>query len=209
MPLNFKLILFLAIFSCSSFLAISQGDTSTVKAQFALGINSPSASGFVNNFEAKSINFPSINLGVQYMFKPKFGAKLDFGYNRFSNLNHTPEFKINYTRLNAQLVYNATSVFSFLPQRMGTFVHAGPGYTSIKPLGNYTQNDASFINVMAGIEFHYGISDKLSVYFDTSYILGFGKDFNPVSSGLGSFNGNILTFTIGASISLSGCKYCD
>lgn len=192
-----------------SFWGFSQGDTSTVKAQFALGVNSPSGNGFVSDFESESINFPSINLGVQYMFKRKLGAKLDFGYNRFANLNNTPEFKINYTRINAQLVYNASSVFSFLPQRMGAFVHAGPGYTTIKPLGNYTQNDTSFLNTMAGIEFHYGVSDKLSVYLDASYILGFEKDFNPVSDGFGSFNGNILTITFGASISLSGCQYCD
>ena len=61
---------------------------------------------------------------------------------------------------------------------------------------------------MGGIEFHYGISDKLSVYVDTSYIFGFGKDFNPISDGFGSFNGDLLTITFGASISLSGCYYC-
>ncbi|WP_034045800.1 outer membrane beta-barrel protein [Wocania ichthyoenteri] len=209
MPLKFKPILFSILFTSFSFFVFSQSDTNTIKAQFALGVNSPSANGFVANFEAKSVNFPSINLGIQYMFKPKLGAKLDFGYNRFSNLNNTPEFKINYTRLNAQLVYNATSVFGFLPQRIATFVHAGPGLTTIKPLGNYTQNDTSFLNAMAGIEFHYGVSDKLSVYFDASYILGFGKDFNSISDGFGSFNGNLLTLTIGASISLSGCQYCD
>lgn len=212
MPLNFKTFtntLFLMIFMSFSFWGFSQGDTSTIKAQFALGVNSPSGNGFVSDFESESINFPSINLGVQYMFKRKLGAKLDFGYNRFSNLNNTPEFKINYTRINAQLVYNASSVFNILPQRMGAFVHAGPGYTTIKPLGNYTQNDSSFLNTMAGIEFHYGVSDKLSVYLDASYVLGFEKDFNPVSDGFGSFNGNILTITFGASISLSGCQYCD
>ncbi len=212
MPLNFRIFknIFLYItFILCGLLGFSQGDTSTVKAQFALGVNSPSQNGFVNNFQAKSINFPSINLGVQYMFKPKLGAKLDFGYNRFSNLSNTPEFKVNYTRLNAQLVYDATRVFGFLPQRVGTFVHAGPGFSSVKPLGNYTQNNNSFLNAMAGIEFHYGISDKLSVYLDGSYILGFGKDFNPISEGFGSFNGDILTLTIGASISLSGCQYCD
>lgn len=209
MILKYNSIFISILLTCFSFFGFSQNDTSTVKAQFALGVNSPSANGFVNNFEAKSINFPSINLGIQYMFKPKLGAKLDFGYNRFSNLNNTPEFKVNYTRLNAQLVYDATSILGFLSQRMGTFIHAGPGYTSVKPLGNYTNNDTSFLNVMAGIEFHYGISDKLSVYFDTSYVLGLGKDFNPASSGFGSFNGSMLTFTIGASISLSGCYYCE
>lgn len=209
MILKYNSIFISILLTCFSFFGFSQNDTSTVKAQFALGANSPSANGFVNNFEAKSINFPTINLGIQYMFKPKLGAKLDFGYNRFSNLNNTPEFKVNYTRINVQLVYDATSIFSFLSPRIGTFIHAGPGYTSVKPLGNYANNETSFLNAMAGIEFHYGISDKLSVYFDTSYILGLGKDFNPISSGFGSFNGNILTFSIGASISLSGCYYCD
>lgn len=210
MTSNFKLNTFfgflfsVCLYSVSCF---SQGDTSTVKAQFALGINSPSASGFVNDFEANTINFPTINLGLQYMFKPKLGAKLDFGYNRFSNTDSSPEFKINYSRINLQLVLDASSVVSF-SNRLGAFLHAGPGYSMIKPLGNYGGNKISYLNGMAGVEFHYGISDKLSIYLDTSYIFGFSKAFNPVSSGIGSFNGDLLTITFGASISLSGCYYC-
>jgi hypothetical protein len=141
------------------------------------------------------------------MFMQKLGVKLDLGYNRFSNLDNTPEFKVNYTRINAQLVYDLSRIINL--NRVGTFIHAGPGFSIIKPLGNYTQNNLSYLNTMAGMEFHYGVSDKLSVYLDASYILGFGKDFNPVSDGFGSFNGNLLTVTIGASISLSGCYYCE
>lgn len=204
--LNTRFWFALILFSCA-FSGFSQGDTSTIKAQFALGISSPSANGFVNDFEANSINFPTINLGLQYMFKPKLGAKLDFGYNRISNTDSSPEFKVNYSRINAQLVYDASIITSFL-DRIGTFVHAGPGFSMVKPLGNYGENKTSYLNAMAGIEFHYGISDKLSVYLDTSYIFGFGKDFNPISNGFGSFNGDLLTITFGASISLSGCYYC-
>jgi hypothetical protein len=212
MSSNFKLIRdFALVFALClfGFFGFSQNETSTFKAQFALGVNSPSSNGFVSNFEAKSINFPSINLGLQYMFKSPFGAKLDFGYNRFSNLDNTPEFKANYTRINAQLVYDTYGLFGALPQNMGIFIHAGPGFSMVKPLGDYPENNTSFLNTMAGIEFHYGVSDTLSIYLDTSYILGFGKDFNPVSDGFGSFNGNLLTITIGASISLSGCYYCN
>ena len=211
MTSNFKLnkvswLTLMLFFYC--FLGISQGDTSTIKVQFALGINNPSPSGFVNNFEANSINFPSINLGVQYMFKRQFGGKLDFGFNRFSNVKNTPEFKTNYSRINAQLVYNASRIISF-SNKIGAFVHAGPGFSMVKPLGGYGENKTSYLNAMGGIEIHYGISDKLSVYLDTSYILGFAKDFNPVPNGFGSFNGNLLTITVGASISLSGCYYCE
>ena len=199
--------LFILVCVSFSYLSFAQSDTSTFKAQFALGVNSPSNSGFVDGFEANGVNFPTINLGLQYMFKPLIGAKLDLGYNRFSSAENSVEFKTNYTRVNAQLVYNASNLLG-LYNNIVVFAHAGPGISMIKPLGNYGDNKTTYLNAMAGLEFHYGVSDKLSLYLDTSYILGFGKEFNPINDGFGSFNGNLLTITVGASISLSGCKYC-
>tara|TARA_R110001583_G_scaffold167974_1_gene320771 strand:+ start:391 stop:1035 length:645 start_codon:yes stop_codon:yes gene_type:complete len=190
-------------------LGFSQGDKSTIKAQFALGVNSPSSSGFVQDFEAKSINFPTVNLGIQYMFKPSFGAKLDYGFNRISNDEKTAQdFKLNYSRINLQGVLDLSRTL-YISNRVGTFLHAGPGFSFVTPLGNFPENKTSFFNAMAGLELHYGISDKLTLYLDTSYILGFAEDFDPISSGFGSFNGDVLTVTIGASISLSGCYYCE
>lgn len=191
-----------------SFSAGSQESTNIIKAQFGLGLGSPSQGGFVQGFEGKPLNFPTVNLGLQYMFKPKVGAKLDYGFSRISNSENTSLFKLNYSRINMQVVYNANTIFG-LPPRAAIFLHAGPGYSMVRPLGNYTENKASFFNVMGGIEFHYGLSDTLSIYTDVSYINGFGKDFNPVTDGNGSFNGNLLTLTFGASISLSGCYFCD
>ncbi|MGK0430557.1 MAG: hypothetical protein ACJARX_002235, partial [Psychroserpens sp.] len=54
----------------------AQKATNEIKAQIALGLNSPAQSGFVEQFQGKSINFPTVNLGVQYMFKRQYGAKL-------------------------------------------------------------------------------------------------------------------------------------
>jgi hypothetical protein len=105
-------------------------------------------------------------------------------------------------------VYDAKKTLTFLPERLGVVGHAGPGYTFVKPLGDYTDNNLSFFNVIAGIEFHYYLNERLSLIADTSYIYGFAKDFNPVSDGLGSFNGNLFTLTFGVSFSLSGCQYC-
>ncbi|MGJ8591043.1 MAG: cell envelope biogenesis protein OmpA [Aquaticitalea sp.] len=191
-----------------SFVLTSQNAKSVIKAQVAIGVNSPSQSGFVTPFEAKPINFPTVNLGVQYMFKEQMGAKFDFGFNRFSNSDDSPEFKNNYTRLNIQFVYDATPL-NFLPPRVGLVGHVGPGYTFLKPLGNYSNNNLSFLNLMGGIEIHYGLSDTMSVFTDISYIYGLGKDFDPVTDGLGSFNGDLATITFGVSFSLSGCYYCD
>lgn len=190
-------------------LSLAQNAKSVLKAQISLGVNSPSSSGFVETFEAKPINFPTVNLGVQYMFKEQLGAKFDFGFNRFSNSDDSPEFKDNYSRLNLQVVYDTGSAWGLLPRRIGVVGHAGPGYTFVKPLGNYADNKLSFLNLMAGIEFHYGMTDTISLFTDISYIYGFGKDFDPVTDGYGSFNGNLATITFGISFSLSGCYYCN
>ncbi|MCK7589119.1 outer membrane beta-barrel protein [Subsaxibacter sp. CAU 1640] len=193
---------------CCCLFGFSQNAKSVLKAQIAIGVNSPSSSGFVAPFEAKPINFPTVNLGVQYMFKEQLGAKFDFGFNRFSNSDESPEFKNNYSRLNLQFVYDATPL-NFLPPRIGLVAHAGPGYTFLKPLGNYTDNKHSFLNLMGGLEIHYGMTDTISLFTDVSYIYGFAKDFDPATDGYGSFNGNLTTITFGISFSLSGCYYCD
>lgn len=205
-PFRNNLLALVILFSIT--LGYSQGDKSTIKAQFALGVNNPSTSGFVDNFEGKTLNFPTVNLGIQYMLKPSFGAKLDYGFNRISNDKTVQDFKLNYSRINLQGVLDLSRTL-YISNRVGIFLHAGPGYTFVTPLGNFPENKISFFNAMAGLELHYGITDKLTLYFDTSYILGFAEDFNPVSSGFGSFNGNLLTATIGVTISLSGCYYCE
>ena len=200
-----KLLVVTLLFTVCSF---AQRNNNMWKAQIALGLNSPSQSGFVEGFESSSTNFPTINAGFQRMFKPQFGAKLDFGFNRFSEGGDSPEFKINYTRINVQAVYDPTEKLTFLPEQIGLVAHAGPGYTFVKPLGDFANNKVSFLNVMAGLEVHYGLSKYMSLYADVSYILGLGSDFDPVIDGFGSFNGNLLTVTFGITFSLSGCQYC-
>ncbi len=194
------------VMSCTT--SFSQGDTSTFKAQFALGANHPSKNGFVSGFEAKPLNFPTVNLGLQYLFRPALGAKLDFGFNRIASKSSSQDFKVNYLRINLQAVYNANRIFD-LPQNKSVFFHAGPGISMIQPLNDFSQNKMSFPNAMAGVELHFGLFDNLSIYVDASYIYGFSEDFSPMSEGFGSFNGNLLTLTVGASISLSGCYFCE
>lgn len=205
MKKNFCTLLIL-LFSC--FLCTSQGNTSTIKAKIDLGINNPSIDGFVENFEGKSLNFPTVNLGIQYMLTKNFGAKLDYGFNRISNDELAQPFKLNYSRFDLQAVLDLSKMI-FISNKIGWFIHAGSGYTFVNPLGDYPDNKTAYFNAIGGIEFHYGISDKLSIYTDASYILGFSDDFDPIASGFGSFNGNLLTITLGVSISLSGCYYCE
>jgi len=186
-------------------------EISTWSAQISLGVNSPSKSGFVNLAPAQGLNFPTVNLGVQRMFSRTLGAKLDYSFNRFKSESNIQEFKVNYSRINAQLVYNPSEALNFLPQPMQVVLHAGPGFSFAKPLGTLDDNKQSYLNFNLGFEVHYEINKKVKLYSDLSYIYGFTSldDYNPELLGLGAFNGSVITLSFGVSIALSGCYYCE
>ena len=200
---KFKQLVVLILFCVISFTIFGQNDINKWKVQLAFGINYPDVDGFVNGFEAKPVNFPTINLGVQNMFARSIGAKLDIGYNRFSNAEESSEFKTNYTRINAQLVYDSTNDLIFLPSSIGLMGHFGPGLSFIKPLGYYSSNNYSFFNVLAGLEIHYRIAKTVSTYTDVSYIMNLSgeKTYNPISRGYGTFNNNLFNLSFGISVS--------
>jgi hypothetical protein len=185
--------------------------TTKWKALIALGVNYPTTDGFVEGTYAQPVNFPTVNLGIQHMFKRTYGVKLDYGFNRFKNDEGSPEFKINYSRINAQFVFDPTEYLGFIPMRMRTILHAGPGFSFTSPLGNLGDNKQSYLNVLGGMEIHYAINEKVSVYTDVAYIYGLTslEDYDPVLSGLGAFNGSVFNITFGLAVSLSGCQFCD
>ena len=186
-------------------------DTAQWKALFAVGVNYATTDGFVKGSYAKAMNFPTVNLGVQHMIKREYGVKLDYGFNRFKNHEDTPEFKINYSRINAQFVFDPSNYMGFLPRRFRTVLHAGPGMSFVKPLGTLGDNKQSFVNLLGGLELHYAINEKVSVYTDVAYIYGLTSldNYDPVQNGLGAFNGSVFNLTFGLAVSLSGCQYCD
>lgn len=208
----FRSSLFLLIFliTCNSANAQFK-QTSKWKALIALGFNYPTTDGFVTGTYAQSINFPTVNLGVQHMFKREYGVRVDYGFNRFKNDNGSPEFKINYSRINAQFVFDLTDYLGFVPRRMRTIIHAGPGYSFTEPLGNLNSKDQTYLNLLGGFELHYALNEKVSIYTDIAYIYGLTslEDYNPPLDGLGAFNGSVFNLTVGLAISLSGCQYCD
>lgn len=204
------------IFFISLLLVIVQShaqlkESSKWKALFAVGFNAPSANGFIEDAAAKTVNLPTVNLGVQHMFKRTYGVKLDYGFNRFKLKDISPEVKINYSRINAQFVFNPTDYLGFLPPQLQAIVHAGPGFSFVKPLQGLEANKQSYLNLLGGLELHYAISEKVSVYTDLAYIYGLTSldDYDPVLTGLGAFNGNVFNLTFGVAVSLSGCQFCD
>ena len=202
------IILFLFI-SVTSFVC-AQEETDKWKLQLALGVNNPIDDGKNDGYYTKYLNFPSVNLGIQHMFTNKYGAKLDYGFNRSSNETGSNVFKLNYSRVNFQFVYDATSDLRFLPQPIKIVAHAGLGMSFTQPLGNDKDNTYTYLNFLAGLEIHYKPSRTFSVFTDVSYAYSLaGKDKYDVNLDGFSFNGDLLYISIGISVSLSGCYYCN
>ncbi|WMI68582.1 outer membrane beta-barrel protein [Mangrovimonas sp. YM274] len=212
MTSNFKYKKFLFMLMCMVFVSSfmeAQNATSEWKLQLAVGFNNPIDNEKDPIFYTEYVNLPTVNIGLQHMFTETWGAKLDGGFNRASNAESSSEFKLNYTRINVQAVYDFNRLIWFWPEPIAIVAHAGPGVSFTKPLGNYADNTYTFLNALAGLEVHYGLSRTLSVYGDVGYVFSFsGEDkYDPHIEGY-SFNGDMMYFTIGISISLSGCAYC-
>lgn len=205
---NLSWLLFLTLMTTS--LSNAQKDVEKWKLQVALGVNNTLDQEEAVGFFSKQINFPSINLGVQYMFSGNWGAKLDLGYNRSSEADNSLPYKLNYTRVNVQGVYDFKYLLTFLPPPIGVVAHAGPGLSMAKPLGNYANNPYAYPNVMAGLEVHYRLNESLSIYVDGSYVYSLSRKtkYNVATDGF-SFNGDLAYVSFGASISLGGCHYCN
>lgn len=206
-----KFLLILTLLVVTTNVSAQWKQTMKWKGIMALGISYPFTDGFVQGSYAQPVNFPTLTLGVQRMFKEQYGARADYSFNRFANADASAEFKINYTRFNVQFVYDPTSYLNFMPQRLAIVLHAGPGISFSKPLNGIMGRNQTYANLLGGLELHYFITQRLSVFGDFSYIWGLTslEDYNPPLSGLGAFNGSLFTITVGLSISLSGCKYCD
>ena len=206
--LKYKLFLGLLVIMC--FKTFSQRATEQWKGQVALGINNPIDNGENDGYYTKYINIPSVNLGLQHMFSESLGAKLDVGFNRSRNADSSLEFKLNYTRINAQMVFNSKDLLSFLPEHIWLVAHAGPGVSFTNPLGDFANNKYTYLNGLAGVELHYRLSRELSIYGDVSYALSLSnkEKYNLNVDGF-SFNGDLIYATFGLSFSLSGCGYCN
>ncbi|MBU3822001.1 porin family protein [Flavobacteriaceae bacterium XHP0103] len=206
--LKYNLLLGLLLF-VTSFQMMAQRQTEKWKGQISVGVNNPLENSQSAGYYSKYINFPSVNLGVQHMFSEQLGAKLDLGFNRSTSNSDSPEFKLNYTRVNVQAVYSLANLLRFMPERILVVAHAGPGFSFSKPLGNFSDNKYTYLNALGGLEFHYGMSENISLYTDVGYVLALsGKDkYNPIVDGF-SFNGDLIYISFGISFSLSGCQYC-
>lgn len=96
------------------------------------GVNHPSRT-MTPGYYTPTFNFFHADLGTRYMLNPKFGIKLDFGYDRFKENEGSAPFESNYIRTSLQGVVNVGRVLNFetWTNTLGLLAHGGFGVSQL------------------------------------------------------------------------------
>lgn len=156
---------------------------------------------FVDDF-----SFFHIDLGARYMLNPKFGFKLDLGYDNFENSSKSLPFKSTFYRANIQGVVNLGRVLDFeeFAKNLNFQAHFGPGYAILNSDG-FEGND-QIVNVLLGLTAQYKITERIAVNADFTmvnnirqhYTFDGTSEFGEVRADRG-FNGTLYNATLGLS----------
>ena len=179
-----------------------------------VGLNK-AQSDFGSGYHMPTLDFPTADLGVRYMFNSKFGARLNLGYQSFSDADSSLEFDTDYFSATLEGVANLGNVFNFRTwtNHIGLLAHAGGGYAvmSFDAVGANPDND-QMINWVVGLTPQLKLSNRIALFADASLVGNFLQnntfDGTVSSKNHGNFGrGVILKGSVGLSIALGSNQY--
>lgn len=163
---------------------------------------------FTPRYTTATVTFPHVDAGVRYMLNNKFGLKLDFGYDRFTNKDDTPEFTTNYYRANLQGVINLGRVLNFeeWTRMINLQAHGGIGYGMMRSKDGFNGSD-NMTNFIAGLTGQVKLTRKIALNADFSVVRDYRQTdafdgMSDISHQTRGFHGTLYSATIGVSIYL-------
>ena len=172
------------------------------------GLSRPTAP-FEAGYFVDDFSFFHVDLGARHMFNPKFGFKLDFGYDNFENSSKSLPFKSTYYRGNIQGVVNLGRVLNFedFAKNLNFQLHGGPGYAILT--SDSFEGDDQIVNVLLGLTAQYKITERVALNADFTmvnnlrqhYSFDGTSPFGAVRQDRG-FNGTLYNATLGLSFYL-------
>jgi OOP family OmpA-OmpF porin len=160
-----------------------------------------------------SFTFNHFNLGVRYMFSPKFGLKLDGAYDNLQNLSdESLDFEMRQIRIGLQGVVNAARLFDIQESlgRFGMLLHGGVQVAQMTPQMGINEGVSEWNGgIMVGFTPEYRISKNLAVTADFTLISNVRQHFNwdgAYSDSSNNLAGSMYTTTIGISYSFGPHK---
>jgi len=172
------------------------------------GVNNPTTP-FADGYSAGTLNPFHVDLGGRYMFSPKFGLKLDVGYDQFKESSGSIKFDTKNYRADLQAVVNVGRMLNFetWTNTLNLQLHGGFGYGYMefdKDLG-LVENDDMF-NMIFGITGQVKLTNRVALNADFTIINNSSQNYtfdgtqlNPDQRG---FDGTYYTASVGLSIYL-------
>ncbi|MFV0291082.1 MAG: OmpA family protein [Mangrovibacterium sp.] len=198
-----KLFLFAtaALISASSF---AQRDYNKWSIEGGVGVNKPYRN-MTPGYYTDDANFFTGDIGVRYMWSQYLGAKVDYGYNSFSENDNSAAFESTYSRVDLQLVANAGKVLNFQEwtKTIGLLVHGGGGVGFLG--SDLIDGTDGNVNLLAGATLQFRLAKRLALNLDGTAIAPIAKvdrTYDAVSPV--NHKGLIFNGTVGLSVYLGG-----
>ena len=171
-----KLVLLLSLFVFTSTIAqeeVSDQMQSNVFNRWSIDVNgglSRPTTPFMPGYYVEDFSFFHVDLGARYMFNPKFGMKVDFGYDSFENPSEVLPFKSQYYRANLQGVLNLGRALNFeeFTQSFNIQMHGGLGYSFMT--SDKFNGEDNMANVLIGLTGQYKLSERVALNADFTMI---------------------------------------
>lgn len=204
-----KILLITSLITASCLYAQDMGnqDFNKWSIEVAGGMHKP-ARPMAGGYYTDSPSFSQFSLGTRYMFNNRFGLKLDAGYSTFKEGDNSLPFKSNYYRGSLQGVANLGSILRFetWTNTFGILVHAGAGYSQLRPKEPIDRNDADqMLNFIAGITPQVKLGNRVALNLDASLIGHARQDYTFDGTGFTNkrgFNGYLMNFSAGLTVYL-------
>lgn len=164
------------------------------------GVNNPirtMSPGYVTS----TLNLFHADLGVRYMFDPKFGLKLDFGYDKFQERDDTAPFESTYLRTSLQGVINMGRALNFenWTKTLSLLVHGGVGVSQLTSKDGFDDEDYMG-NGILGLTGQIKLSNRAVLTGDLTGIINGRQNYNFDGMSVtrtGAFDGGILNASVG------------
>lgn len=161
----------------SSFAVVNAQETESGKVDYNRwsvelngGITKPTKP-FTSGVYTERISPLHVDLGVRYMFNPKFGLKIDGGYDQFeAGDNSVADFESKFYRFSLQGVVNLGRVLNFedWTNTLGLLGHGGMGYSFLQ--GDHFNSNDQMLNFIVGLTGQIKLSDRFVLTGDFSAI---------------------------------------
>jgi OOP family OmpA-OmpF porin len=164
------------------------------------GVNKPTRA-LTPGYSTSTLNPFHADLGVRYMFNPKFGLKLDFGYDQFQERDDTAEFESRQLRTSLQGVINLGRALNFetWTNTFGLLAHGGFGVSQLTSDNGFDGEDYMGHGIL-GLTGQIKLSNSVALTGDLTGIVNGRQNHNFDGMGpttTGSFDGILLNASVG------------